>query len=108
MEAAETDNTQDSDSQLPITHEVVMKDHTKVSARTEYRARATQTDRPTTDLSLVEQSVSALSIDPAGSRVVSGSYDYDCKLWDFAGMKADFRPFRSWECKEGHQVSDRS
>ncbi|KWU46074.1 WD40 repeat-like protein, partial [Rhodotorula sp. JG-1b] len=65
---------------LPITHEVVMKDHTKT--------------------------VSALSIDPAGARVVSGSYDYDCKLWDFGGMNANFKPFRSFECKPGHQVLD--
>ncbi|GAA5863713.1 hypothetical protein JCM3774_001223 [Rhodotorula dairenensis] len=65
---------------LPITHEVVMKDHNKT--------------------------VSALSIDPAGARVVSGSYDYDCKLWDFGGMNANFKPFRTFECKPGHQVLD--
>ena len=55
-------------------------------------------------LSRLSQTVSALSVDPSGSRVVSGSYDYDCKLWDFGGMNASFKPFRSWECKEGHQV----
>jgi hypothetical protein len=37
--------------------------------------------------------------------VVSGSYDYDAKLWDFGGMNSDYKPFRSWEIKEGHQVS---
>lgn len=50
--------------------------------------------------------MSALSIDPSGTRVVSGSYDYDAKLWDFGGMNSEFKPFRSWEIKEGHQVSD--
>ncbi|GAA6063096.1 hypothetical protein JCM10212_003294 [Sporobolomyces blumeae] len=65
---------------LPITHEVVLKDHVKT--------------------------VSALSLDPSGARVVSGSYDYDCKLWDFGGMKSDFKPFRSFEPKAGHQVID--
>ncbi|ORY54604.1 WD40-repeat-containing domain protein [Leucosporidium creatinivorum] len=65
---------------LPVSHEVIMKDHTKT--------------------------VSALSIDPSGSRLVSGSYDYDCKLWDFGGMSSSFKPFRSWECKEGHQIHD--
>ncbi|BGP57026.1 hypothetical protein JCM8202v2_004664 [Rhodotorula sphaerocarpa] len=65
---------------LPMTHEIIMKDHAKT--------------------------VSALSVDPAGARVVSGSYDYDCKLWDFGGMTASFKPFRSFECKPGHQVVD--
>ncbi|GAA5868551.1 hypothetical protein JCM1840_005486 [Sporobolomyces johnsonii] len=65
---------------LPVTHEIIMKDHSKT--------------------------VSALSVDPAGARVVSGSYDYDLKLWDFGGMKSDFKPFRGWECKPGHQVLD--
>ncbi|GAA5961901.1 hypothetical protein JCM8115_001602 [Rhodotorula mucilaginosa] len=73
------DDAGSDDSALPTTHEVVMKDHTKT--------------------------VSALSIDPAGARVVSGSYDYDCKLWDFGGMNANFKPFRSFECKPGHQFS---
>ena len=50
------------------------------------------------------QTVSALSLDPSGTRVISGSYDYDAKLWDFGGMNAAFKPFRSWEVKEGHQV----
>lgn len=65
---------------LPVSHEVVMKDHTKT--------------------------VSALSLDPSGTRVASGSYDYDVKLWDFGGMNASFKPFRSFECNEGHQVND--
>lgn len=54
------------------------------------------------------QTVSALSVDPAGARVVSGSYDYDCKLWDFGGMNASFKPFRTFECRPGHQASLRS
>lgn len=44
-------------------------------------------------------------MDPSGGRVASGSYDYEIKLWDFGGMNSSFRPFRSWECNEGHQVS---
>ena len=56
---------------FPISHELVMKDHTKV--------------------------VSALAVDPAGARVISGSHDYDCKLWDFGGMGAQVKPFKSWE-----------
>jgi len=57
--------------QFPITHEIVLKDHTKV--------------------------VSALALDPSGARIVSGSHDYDCKLWDFGGMDMRCRPFKTWE-----------
>lgn len=35
---------------------------------------------------------------------MSGGYDYDCKMWDFAGMNASHKPFRSFEMTEGHQV----
>lgn len=52
------------------------------------------------------QTVSALSLDPAGARVASGSYDYDLKLWDFGGMNTAFKPFRSFEARAGHQVVD--
>ena len=61
----------DAEADFPISHELPMKDHTKV--------------------------VSALAIDPSGARFVSGSYDYDCKLWDFGGMGANPKPFRTWE-----------
>lgn len=44
-------------------------------------------------------------MDPSGARLVSGSYDYDVKIWDFGGMKSDFKPFRSFESRAGHQVS---
>lgn len=56
---------------FPTTHELVMKDHTKV--------------------------VSALAMDPSGARFVSGSHDYDCKLWDFGGMDFRCKPFKTWE-----------
>lgn len=63
---------EDSDSpQFPITHELMLKDHTKV--------------------------VSALTLDPSGARIVSGSHDYDCKLWDFGGMDWRCKPFKTWE-----------
>ncbi|GAA5944878.1 hypothetical protein JCM3775_003545 [Rhodotorula graminis] len=70
---------QDGDD-LPVTHEVILKDHLKT--------------------------VSALALDPAGARVVSGSYDYDVKLWDFGGMNTSFKPFRTFEARAGHQVLD--
>ena len=49
------DEWDDSDeSEFPISHEIVLKDHTKV--------------------------ISSLAVDPSGARIVSGSHDYDCKL----------------------------
>jgi WD40 repeat protein len=69
----------DSDSpQFPVTHEITLKQHTKV--------------------------VSALALDPSGARILSGSHDYDCKLWDFGGMDSRCMPFKSWEPSETHHV----
>jgi WD40 repeat protein len=65
--------------EFPATHELAMKDHTKV--------------------------ISALALDPSGARVVSGSYDYDCKLWDFGGMDHRCKPFKSWEPAGSYYVS---
>ncbi|KAH9461206.1 hypothetical protein MJO28_009624 [Puccinia striiformis f. sp. tritici] len=78
-EKEEDDEEEDGRTiQLPTTHEVLLKDHSKT--------------------------VSALSLDPSGARLVSGSYDYACKLWDFGGMNSSFKPFRSWEPRQSHQV----
>ncbi|KII93449.1 hypothetical protein PLICRDRAFT_101603 [Plicaturopsis crispa FD-325 SS-3] len=77
------DNFDSADSDLPTfptTHEIVLKDHTKV--------------------------VSALALDPSGARVVSGSHDYDCKLWDFGGMDMRCKPFKSWEPAGTYYVND--
>ncbi|KAI8374471.1 WD40-repeat-containing domain protein [Radiomyces spectabilis] len=84
------DDDDDSDSEendavqetnvLPISHEVKLKDHTRT--------------------------VSALALDPAGARLITGSYDYDLKFWDFAGMDKSFRPFRTVQPFEDHQIHD--
>ncbi|KAG6891421.1 hypothetical protein C0992_007200 [Termitomyces sp. T32_za158] len=70
----------DDQPQFPITHELLLKDHTKV--------------------------VSALALDPSGARIVSGSHDYDCKLWDFGGMDMQCKPFKSWEPAGTYYVND--
>ena len=49
--------------------------------------------------------ISALALDPSGARVVSGSHDYDCKLWDFGGMDYRCKPFKSWEPAGSYYVS---
>ncbi|KAI0082227.1 transcription factor [Panus rudis PR-1116 ss-1] len=66
--------------EFPITHELILKDHTKV--------------------------VSALALDPSGARVLSGSHDYDCKLWDFGGMDWRCKPFKTWEPAGTYYVHD--
>ncbi|EIN13578.1 transcription factor [Punctularia strigosozonata HHB-11173 SS5] len=66
--------------QFPTTHELVLKDHTKV--------------------------ISALTLDPSGARVVSGSHDYDCKLWDFGGMDHRCKPFKTWEPSGSYYIND--
>ena len=66
------DEDEDDDlPEFPVTHELLLKDHMKV--------------------------VSALTLDPSGARILSGSHDYDCKLWDFGGMDARCKPFKTWE-----------
>lgn len=39
--------------------------------------------------------VSAMAFDTAGARWATGGYDYDVKLWDFAGMDSAMRSFRT-------------
>lgn len=65
---------------FPITHEATLKEHTKV--------------------------ISALTLDPSGARVLSGSHDYDCKLWDFGGMTTQTRSFKTWEPAGSYYVND--
>ncbi|CAN4113715.1 unnamed protein product [Withania somnifera] len=63
---------------IPLSNEIVLKGHTKV--------------------------VSALAVDHSGSRVLSGSYDYTVRMYDFQGMNARLQSFRQLEPFEGHQV----
>lgn len=63
----------------PMSHEIILKDHTKA--------------------------VTALAVDPPGARVITGGYDYDVKMWDFGGMSGDFKPFKSFEPYENYHVS---
>ena len=50
------------------------------------------------------KTVSALSLDPAGARLVSGGFEYDVKFWDFAGMDASLQSFRQLRPCECHQI----
>ncbi|KAI5991495.1 hypothetical protein EDD15DRAFT_2447662 [Pisolithus albus] len=79
--SGQEDPSRVSDSgDFPVTHEATLKEHTKV--------------------------ISALALDPSGARVLSGSYDYDCKLWDFGGMTTQTRSFKTWEPAGSYYVND--
>lgn len=73
-----SEDDQENRHRIPLSNEIVLKGHTKV--------------------------VSALAIDHSGSRVLSGSYDYSIRMYDFQGMNARLESFRQLEPSEGHQV----
>ncbi|KAL9970616.1 hypothetical protein ACROYT_G023023 [Oculina patagonica] len=50
------------------------------------------------------KTVSALALDPSGSRLVTGGYDYEIKFWDFNAMDASRRAFRTLQPFECHQI----
>ncbi|XP_047713977.1 WD repeat-containing protein 70 isoform X1 [Prionailurus viverrinus] len=85
-DAEDDDDDDDGDSEeeenpvqkIPDSHEITLKHGTKT--------------------------VSALGLDPSGARLVTGGYDYDVKFWDFAGMDASFKAFRSLQPCECHQI----
>eukprot|EP01127_Copromyxa_protea_P006905 TRINITY_DN16844_c0_g1_i1.p1 TRINITY_DN16844_c0_g1~~TRINITY_DN16844_c0_g1_i1.p1 ORF type:complete len:567 (+),score=137.55 TRINITY_DN16844_c0_g1_i1:310-2010(+) len=65
------DSVLDDPLQLPITHEVELKGH--------------------------EGHVTALALDPKGSRLVTGGYDSVLKFWDFNAMDHRLQSFRTIE-----------
>ncbi|KAL3828101.1 hypothetical protein ACJIZ3_016903 [Penstemon smallii] len=73
------DEEEDDDGyRIPLSNEIVLKGHSKV--------------------------VSTLAVDHSGSRVLSGSFDYTVRMYDFQGMNARLESFRHLEPSEGHQV----
>ncbi|KAJ3178211.1 hypothetical protein HDU87_003763 [Geranomyces variabilis] len=75
-----SDSEAEKEDALPISHQAALKDHHKT--------------------------VSALSLDPAGARFATGSRDCMVKLWDFHGMDASLKPFRSFEATSGNPIRD--
>lgn len=53
------------------------------------------------DLVGAGKAVTAVEADANGARLVCGSHDYKCYLYDFGGLKADGKSFRSWEVSVG-------
>lgn len=69
----------DEDDEFPTSHELTLANHTKA--------------------------VSAISLDTAGARAISASYDTYMNYWDFNGMDPVARaPFRQVEPLETHQL----
>lgn len=81
-QASDEDSIEDSSDEdelaFPTSHEIVLEKHTRV--------------------------VSGLTIDPSGSRIVSGGHDSQVAFWDFSGMGAIPRPFKILEPFESHQM----
>ncbi|XP_038048587.1 WD repeat-containing protein 70-like [Patiria miniata] len=50
------------------------------------------------------KTVSAISLDPSGSRLVTGGFDYEMKMWDFAAMDSSLHSFRSLQPCSSHQI----
>ncbi|KAI8990292.1 WD40-repeat-containing domain protein [Pilobolus umbonatus] len=92
MEGKKTENQSDSEdeedeedsiedyAEPPVSHEIKLVDH--------------------------HRTVSALTLDPSGTRLITGGYDYDVKFWDFAGMNKSFKPFRTVQPCGEHQIHD--
>ncbi|XP_062568772.1 WD repeat-containing protein 70-like [Saccostrea cucullata] len=50
------------------------------------------------------KAVSALALDPAGARLVTGGHDFIVKFWDFAGMDQSLQSFRNIKPCESHHI----
>lgn len=74
------DDSDDNDEdEFPISHELVLKAHTKA--------------------------ISSMTLDPSGTRLVTASHDCTIKFFDFPSMSADsLNPFRSIEPSESHHI----
>ncbi|CAB3998211.1 WD repeat-containing 70 [Paramuricea clavata] len=82
-ENKDSDDDDDSDSEsmessIPCSHEITLEHGAKT--------------------------VSALSLDTSGSRVISGGHDYDIKFWDFNAMGASLSAFRNIQPCGCHQI----
>ncbi|XP_045594700.1 WD repeat-containing protein 70 [Procambarus clarkii] len=78
--ASEDDESDDEEEyKIPVTHELVLEHGTKT--------------------------VSGLSVDPSGTRLVTGGLDYDVRYWDFQGMDQAREAFRSFCPSDGYPVN---
>lgn len=52
------------------------------------------------------KTVSALALDPNGSRLISGGVDYELRFWDFQGMDSSLESFRTIKPCECHPIKN--
>ncbi|XP_014213451.1 gastrulation defective protein 1 homolog [Copidosoma floridanum] len=50
------------------------------------------------------KAITAIAADPSGARLASGSVDYDISFWDFGGMDASLKSFRTLQPCENHPI----
>ncbi|GBG79575.1 hypothetical protein CBR_g29722 [Chara braunii] len=74
----EDDDDDGDEYRIPMSNEIILGGHSKI--------------------------VSAIAVDPTGSRVLTGSYDYAIRMYDFQGMDTRLRSFRQLVPSDGHQV----
>jgi hypothetical protein len=67
-------------SDLPITHEAILRGHSKA--------------------------VTALDIDYIGNRIITGSNDYNIRMYDLQGMNYNIHSYREIEVYEGYPITD--
>ncbi|XP_031554447.1 WD repeat-containing protein 70-like isoform X2 [Actinia tenebrosa] len=72
------DDKEEVENRLPISHEVVLQHGSKT--------------------------ISAITLEPSGSRLLTGSHDYEIKFWDFNSMDATHRAFRTLQPFECHPI----
>ncbi|KAK0172933.1 hypothetical protein PV328_006195 [Microctonus aethiopoides] len=48
--------------------------------------------------------ITAIAVDPSGARLASGSVDYDVNFWDFTGMDASLKSFRTLQPCGNHPI----
>ncbi|KAA0187433.1 hypothetical protein HAZT_HAZT009261 [Hyalella azteca] len=76
---ADEDDDDDDGHGLPVSHELPLTHGTKA--------------------------VSSVTMDPSGSRLVSGSIDYEVKYWDFQGMDVCHESFRKLCPYDGYPIN---
>ena len=52
------------------------------------------------------KTISALALDRNGTRLISGSYDYEVKIWDYSSLSSDSDPFRTIQPCECHPIKN--
>uniref|UniRef100_A0AAR5Q082 WD repeat-containing protein 55 homolog n=1 Tax=Dendroctonus ponderosae TaxID=77166 RepID=A0AAR5Q082_DENPD len=60
--------------------------------------------RADTSMKHGNKAVTALTVDPSGARLASGSVDYEVSFWDFAGMDSNLRSFRTLQPVDNHPI----